>query len=361
MRHIVGLMAVALAGCSDYTDYRPAAQPLQGTEGLTLATDRHFLRGTYSKHGEIIYFETRVAPKQQHVPHSSDNNQYKWIITETDETVSSQSSVERSGPGDVYLEKSFEQSSCRYDSLKGTEPSEDESSPYEVDVRFLDRNGSPFLVQVGGHAYIDSKWRDEDTAQDFEVLPERRAIDFDLVRALGKELSSLDLPNHSHELRVLSQLADSIDEQDSDPTLGYEHSAGHEKEQSAAPTASYNHKITIKKKAAFNCSFCGDHSAVLLQIYYSSGSLYKQISTSNHGTAATDSSMSNACSKTFTYSTTATPLLQYPCTTSYGFTSGYHVCNDDTYCQYYDVKNGANSSWVTCGDSSLRAYAPSCG
>jgi len=75
----------------------------------------------------------------------------------------------------------------------------------------------------------------------------------------------------------------------------------------------------------------------------------------NHGTCASDSAMSYLCYHETAFNRCSCPVMLM-CSTSYGFFSGTHVCNDDTWIQYYLVKYNASpgTSGGTCSDGSLR-------
>ena len=81
--------------------------------------------------------------------------------------------------------------------------------------------------------------------------------------------------------------------------------------------------------------------------------------------------MAMKCSRTFIQSSSWTPLKLEPCSTPYTVNwytaaaavlgaANTHVCNDDTYAEYNDVKNNSNSNWATCSDWGARWYAPEC-
>jgi hypothetical protein len=141
-----------------------------------------------------------------------------------------------------------------------------------------------------------------------------------------------------------------------------------------AYTAPFSHRVGIFYDPVF--WDWGDHSAVFLEIYDCYGTFVGSISTRNHGREATDPAMSSvggACPKTYGGRANAMPPFQPyvatdtfwygdagGCGTSYGFTSGTHVCNDDSAAEYWNVKYNSASSWATCGDAALRQYAPAC-
>ena len=143
---------------------------------------------------------------------------------------------------------------------------------------------------------------------------------------------------------------------------------------SAAAGYDYTYQTYIRWK---NCCWSfGQHSAVLVNIYYTFTGVYAgSVSTRNHGTEASDSSMLTAanCPKAWSGRTSAYPYFQPyvgsdtygtgdagGCGTAYGLTSGLHVCNDDSLAEYSNLKYNSVSSWLTCNDSSLRTTAPSC-
>ncbi|MEN9558045.1 MAG: hypothetical protein RL141_414 [Candidatus Parcubacteria bacterium] len=142
-------------------------------------------------------------------------------------------------------------------------------------------------------------------------------------------------------------------------------------------TAPYNHRVGIFYDPIY--WIFGHHSAVFLEVYDSQGVFVASVSTRNHGREATDPTMRNVgggCPRTFTGRSIALPPMQPHittdlfskgdaggCGTPYDAifpTSGGHVCNDDTAAEYWNIKFNSASSWVTCGDSTLRQFAPTC-
>ena len=114
-----------------------------------------------------------------------------------------------------------------------------------------------------------------------------------------------------------------------------------------------------------------------VRIFDNSGVLVADVKTRNHGRWVDDPSMHTAvgCPKAYRGRTNQTPLYvpyfatdSYAdgkaggCQTAYGVLSGQHVCNDDSYAQYSNVKNNPFllQAYATCSDTTLRGTTPTC-
>lgn len=142
---------------------------------------------------------------------------------------------------------------------------------------------------------------------------------------------------------------------------------------SGALSSGYYHQAEVRWASC--CVSFGHHSAVLFRVYSSTWQYLNYVSTRNHGREANDSSMTRAsgCPRQWGVRSNMFPPLQpyagsdsYStgdaggCGTGYGLGSGRHVCNDDSVASYWHVKYNAAATWITCGDSTLRQWAPSC-
>jgi hypothetical protein len=142
-----------------------------------------------------------------------------------------------------------------------------------------------------------------------------------------------------------------------------------------ALTTTYIQNFFIKYKPSF--WIYGDHSAVKIDVYYSSGQYIGYLSTRNHGTEADDPSMTtvSGCPRAFYNRPTTLPPIQPfvstdtsyngdagGCSTSYGWVgSNVHVCNDDSLAMLHmAINNAVITNDPTCSDGTLRNYAPSC-
>ena len=121
----------------------------------------------------------------------------------------------------------------------------------------------------------------------------------------------------------------------------------------AAATAQYSHKVTIKKKRS-NINLPRreyEHSALILQIYKQNGALLSSWHTSNHGTAATSSSMSTKCSKTFTKTNVSFNVWDIMCESYRSVWPVQHLCNDDTRQEYYRSRTPRQRTGASARDS----------
>lgn len=229
---------------------------------------------------------------------------------------------------------------------------------YEIDVRLFDKNGRLFFVQVGGHSPIDQSWM-ESFNDDFGLTQEEKVSNAQRLFILAQKMVSLLMdvkftkfltPEHN-AIKGIMPLIESA--------LVFEDVSSKESSVGVASGCTDMHVIEIWKQPAFFGTVNAEHSGTET-LCYSGGILYAIWIANNHGTAPGEGSMRKACSNAFSgrCRLSSMPL----CSTSYGFTSGKHVCNDDTYIQYYRIKYNTNPSTTggTCSDSGLRVWAPTC-
>lgn len=219
---------------------------------------------------------------------------------------------------------------------------------HEVDVRFTDENGAPFLMQIGGHQPMDPQWWAD--LNEIPPVGDREAL-LELVPAAADEAKRRGSPEVV--LQALEGARSAASQFDPEPPELIDRG-----DAAPPPAASYTQKLYRKKKAAWNLSSStlGEHSAVYVYVYSSSGALVSSYYTCNHGTCANSSSMSTYKSGSYT---TSGIVANYLCSTSWGLTSGTHTCNDDTLMQYYVLfYNTTSPTSSTCSDSSLRKTAP---
>lgn len=148
-------------------------------------------------------------------------------------------------------------------------------------------------------------------------------------------------------------------------------------EMSSVLSSTFTHQVQIRRGPCFFCGDTGEHSAVLLSVYYDSGGFIGSVSTQNHGREATDPSMTTAynCPRSYSGRSIAFPNFQPyvstdlllgvygdagGCHTGYGVTSGHHVCNDDSQAEYNNIKYNLSGTWQFCQDSTLAFWAPYC-
>lgn len=240
---------------------------------------------------------------------------------------------------------------------------------YSVDARFFDDKGRVFSVVVGGDGLQDKSWLNEPDSA-IEASSSEREEHFRLARKLidGMEMTRSAADSAvSPEWEQLMLLAGSSDADETDMLI--EEDAQTEEPEfprlAGATANRWTHQITAYKKTVTFTFGKGEHSATWTKQKYPDGKCCKQVITCNHGACADASSMSKYCSRSYSNRTTdITSFLSQSrdtykgyCTTSYGFTSGKHVCNDDTRVQLLFVKNDGGACYGFCGDSILQNYA----
>ncbi len=237
----------------------------------------------------------------------------------------------------------------------------DPSAPeYAIDVRIIDQNGTPIFVQVGGNSPIDKKWSASfdsavsSSTEDRGQNAQQAFAAVDAVLSQNKTLmSSAALAPEQAALTNLRALIKS--------TLVTDSISGYQEQEFPFSAQAACTEIQIAEIWKKPTLIFAEHSGSVAKWKMSNGTIYTMWSACNHGTCPGDSTMSKKCSKSFLlrcgYSRAAPN-----CSTAYGLTKGYHVCNDDTYIQYDAIKRNYSPSTTggTCSDASLRAYAPSC-
>lgn len=257
--------------------------------------------------------------------------------------------------------------------------------PYEIDVRFLDDTGFPFLTIYGGHGSIDPTWNVIDAApadKSDDLTLSTYATARAMISAIKNSAfatetnSNMDsarswAPERDILLNVAGPALEDLSVIRIVETPEIERPLPSRTRMrvntNAVSTNIYKWQVEVHKKVASFSFGLGDHSATLSRSISSKGVTQQTIITSNHGAAANKMNVSCTWTSTATMPKslpsfgTATDGSAYYCRTSYGFTKGKHVCNDDTYIQAQTVRYKAGPmSWVTCGDSTLRRYAPAC-
>lgn len=248
--------------------------------------------------------------------------------------------------------------------VRDTDPN---APQYEVDIRLLDENGVPFFVQVGGHGPIDSSWVSsfDPLLYGAEISTEQRnEKEARSQKAFGNATRMIEalrvvkfrrnlVPEYKAILNILpiiesGKMITKLEEGNSKSSIG-------------PLVSSDKHLIEIWKKGAFfGRNIWADHSGTVAKVIFSGGGVYQIWSACNHG-ACPGSDMSFKCASVF-YDRVGFCQAPPMCSTQYGFSNGKHVCNDDTYIQYYRIKYNSDISTIggTCSDSSLRTKAPDC-
>jgi hypothetical protein len=275
--------------------------------------------------------------------------------------------------GKLVLDYQREGRSIRYDMRLGppmeTPPSPEElaANPelptHDVDVRVLDADGRPILLQMAGHSFLDATWAQVPV----EGFDERgRLMDFGLMRQAVAEFRALELPPGLEQLRRTGV------------QVGLATAAEHAKPELAGsrppergtiawgPSSVVKWDFVVRKKP-FGCCGVGDHSAVELRGWSSSSSVVYRAYSCNHGTCASDTSvMSTHCVMSGWRADDGTHSRYFysdGCTTSYNVTSvGGHNCNDDSELQgraiWYDSPQSTTGG--SCNSLGPHNWAPGC-
>jgi len=261
--------------------------------------------GTYEHGGELVYFETRRGPPTSRLLRKSDPTAPK----------------------------------------------------FEIDVRFMNKNERPFLIQIGGHAPIDETWAEDgppDLADDARARAEFR-LAAKAIETLGKVKFAR---RFRHEYRALLRLSPAI----ASARVIEKIEEGRDRARSSATLLSnntYRHKVEIHHKSC--CFGLGRHSATIGKYVSSSGVTTTAVITCNHGSCAQD--MPQKCSWTSPGNRSNHVHNHVSCSTAYNPTSVFgHNSNDDTDLQYKAVRENfhPSSTGGTCNDSDRNNYPTSC-
>lgn len=243
------------------------------------------------------------------------------------------------------------------EALRGEKNTEDEQGllPYALDIRILDENKIPFLIQNNGvnqDAGGDVDWAsvqenpDEDVRQKaIEMLPNAiRHMRAALADETHENTAILNLSDENRwEIVAILDLMRSVTEDL--PKRGFRESSSAREKTMSTSYQQYRYEVTIKRKQIVN-GYTPEHSALLVNFYNNtSGKYLGQFQSCNHGTCAGSSAMSNRCSKTFT-SDKSIGIVDKVCDTFTPY--GVHVCHDDTRIQYLAFRNGYYGSYSEC-------------
>lgn len=245
----------------------------------------------------------------------------------------------------------------------------DKDTPlYEIDIRLTDEDGTVFFVQTGGDTPIDTEWQasyddNQNSLLKGDKVKKNPAKTFGAAGKMLKSLKKLKFKNDLlPEQAAIAGIIPIIESGLVTEKLTVELPSGSDSEFAVmASASSYIHTIEIRTKPIWWSLGLGEHSGTLAKFYNSSGILYTMWSACNHGTCP--AAMTLKCRGTFYARYSMLSVVN--CTTPYfagPIVTGVHVCNDDTYIQYWKVKNNAQPSTTggTCGDGTFRTKAPSC-
>ncbi len=243
------------------------------------------------------------------------------------------------------------------EALRGEENIGDDPDilPYVLDIRILDEDKIPFLVQNSGVSQDlgDTEWTSvrenpNDAARQHAIGMLPNAIRYVRAALAGETQENATILNltgdNQWEITAILNLMRSMTEDLPGKTLGKKPAA---EIITMATSYQYKYEVKIRRKQIVG-GYTPEHSALLVNFYNGSGKYLGQFQSCNHGTCAGNSAMSTRCSKTFS-SNNAIGLVDKVCDT---FTSyRVHVCHDDTRIQYLAYKNGYYGGYSEC-------YAP---
>jgi hypothetical protein len=227
-------------------------------------------------------------------------------------------------------------------------------------VRFLDENGVPFLIQVGGDSPIDPEWERSYHAATPSLVEPNEEEARTPFRFAGKAIQALRSvkfrPGFAPEHQALLSLAPLVKR-----ALSVEKIADSPEAFSPAQTApcTYRHKIEIHDAPC--CLQLGRHGATIAWNITSAGSATQAWVTCNHGRCATQ--MPLKCS--WTSSANRCQLSLAPmCSTPYDALSrsGKHNSNDDADIQYGGIRRACTPSPTagTCRDAARNDQPTNC-
>lgn len=311
---LVALCATTLPAAGQASRSEPApgssavlAEGHELREGLTsLSTVPNGIFGSYEHEGEILYFETRRGPRTPSVLRKSDPRTPK----------------------------------------------------FEIDVQFMNGNGQPFLIQIGGHAPIDETWVASTEGFTDDAGPKRER-EFVLAAKTIESLAKVKFTRRFHpEYRTLLHLAPLVA---SARVIDKIEEGGDQETSSPKLLASspYRHKVEIHDQSC--CFGLGRHGATLGKLISSSGVTTTAVITCNHGTCAHQ--MPHKCSWTSPANRNNHVHNHASCSTPYNPTSVYgHNSNDDTDHQYREVRENFHPSPTggTCNNSSSNNHPTNC-
>jgi hypothetical protein len=235
----------------------------------------------------------------------------------------------------------------------------DETAPlFEIDLRLIDEKGFPFVVLTGGSSPIDPEWskpQDAASTGDPKAMAARSAADFS---AAFEALSNLErikvASDFEPELNTIRNLVPLL--RRARIRVQLEDEPGSTAAAAGTKACDYRHEVDVYDKSTFFGILGARHSGTVGWALYATGGYRQMWVACNHGTCPGDSAMQALCYYLSAANRCSAYLSAPNCSTSYGFFSGQHVCNDDSYIQYYRIKYDLypSTSGGTCADSSLR-------
>lgn len=244
---------------------------------------------------------------------------------------------------------------------------------YEIDIKLSDQDGRLFFVQTGGDSPMDGSWAtsfDNPDSRPVKDKEEAAQKSFKHAKKMTESLKKIQfgdelLPEHA----AIMQIQNVVDVVAVGPMATTTKTSGVSMDAMVALSGCTDkHSVEIWRKSAFfPGNVFGDHSGTVAKVLSANNFVYQIWSACNHGTCpGTD--MSLKCSSTYTNRcgfSQAPPMCSTPLQwdqSDYWNDDYRHVCNDDSYIQYYRIKYDSNpsTSGGTCSDTTLRQYAPDC-
>ena len=247
------------------------------------------------------------------------------------------------------------------EALRGEKNAEEDPSilPYALDIRILDEDKIPFLVQNNGvsQGFGDIEWASvlenpDDFARQHAIQMLPNAIRYVRAALAGEVPENAVIQNFTDENRweilAVLDLMRSMAEDLSTRVFGEKLSA----ERSITATSyTYEYEVAVRKKKVEGLWYA-EHSALRVRYYNNTGERFAQYSSCNHGTCADNGVMSTKCSKRFKHNAMI-GLVNEVCDTFTSYKYKVHTCHDDTAVQYRTFKEGG---WRT--GLSVECYAP---
>jgi hypothetical protein len=223
---------------------------------------------------------------------------------------------------------------------------------YEIDVRLMSEDGFQFLTLSGGHSPIEVEWRHA-----LEEMPsvERKALaarDFEAALEMVLRMENAKArADFEPEMRTITGLRTILER----ATIPIGIREPEKVSDMNAKACDHRWQIEVYQKDAYFDGFPAKHTGTVLWDIDPSWSATQLWIACNHGTCPGVSPMTYLCGYLTSASKCSCPSLPM-CSTSFGIFPGQHVCNDDTYMQYYRVRYNIllSSTGGTCSDSSLR-------
>jgi hypothetical protein len=243
-----------------------------------------------------------------------------------------------------------------------------EQPVYETDVRVLDADGQPFLLQLGGDGFIDAGWK-MPAVKDFDEGRRLRA--FSMLRDAVPALRRLKMLPGLEQLRLAAiRIGLNVQTVPEKPDLTDASGSYLQGPVEWGPASVVKWDFLVRKKNQ-GAGIVGHHSAVLLRGWSASTNVVFQVASCNHGTCAdVVDKMSTHCVMPGFLADDGTHSRYFywsACTTDFDWDStsalgGAHNCNDDSELQIRAIYDDAPQC-TTCGSCSalgFHNYAPGC-